>query len=380
MTLSFDTTILIEDLFLFHNIKIKKMKKFIVAVVAPPLKGIFILSAALMVLNGCKKNEFPPSQLNGYLQTNLVADTAGFGAARIDPGLVNPWGISFSPTSPLWISANHTSLAIVYNKDGMTVIPNVTIQGGNGAPTGTVFNGTTGFVIPANGKPARFIFAGEDGTISGWNGGTAAVTLADRSHEQAVYKGLAMANDGTGNFLYATNFKGSKIDVFDSTFTYVTDKPFQDPGIPGDYGPFNIRNIQGELFVTYAKHKAPDNMDDEAGPGNGYIDIFSPQGVLLKRFASGGALNSPWGIVPAAPGFFNVPNTILIGNFGDGRINVYQADGEYAGTLKDKRHRDIVIDGLWTLENNVPNADPGQLYFTAGPDDESHGLFGYLSK
>jgi uncharacterized protein (TIGR03118 family) len=355
------------------------MKQFISRVAPPPVKGAFIFCAALMLLNGCKKNEFPPSQLNGYVQTNLVADTAGFGAARIDPSLVNPWGISFSPTSPIWISANHTSLSVIYNKDGMSVIPNVIIQGGNGAPTGQVFNGTSGFVIPANGKPARFIFAGEDGTISGWNGGTAAVTLVDRSHNEAVYKGLAMANDGTGNFLYAANFKGSKIDVFDSNFNYVTDKPFVDNRIPSDYGPFNIRNIDGKLFVTYAKHLAPDNEDDEKGPGNGYVDIYSAKGELLKRFASGGPLNSPWGIVPTGPGFFKEPNTILIGNFGDGRINVYQADGTFAGALKDKRHKDIVIDGLWALENNVPNADPGQLYFTAGPDDESHGLFGYIT-
>src|SRR3569623_215748 len=181
--------ILIEDL-LFQILKLKKMKKFISGVVAPPVKGVFIFCAALVLFNGCKKNEFPPSQLNGYVQTNLVADTAGFGAARIDPALVNPWGISYSPTSPIWISANHTSLSVIYNKDGMSVIPNVIIQGGNGAPTGQVFNGTSGFVVPANGKPARCIFAGEDGTISGWNGGTAAVTLVDRSHNEAVYKGL----------------------------------------------------------------------------------------------------------------------------------------------------------------------------------------------
>jgi uncharacterized protein (TIGR03118 family) len=354
------------------------MKKIIPGVAAPPVTGVFILLVAFM-LNGCKKNEFPPSQLNGYVQTNLVADTAGFGAARIDPALVNPWGISFSPTSPIWISTNHTSLAVIYNKDGMSVIPNVTIQGGDGAPTGQVFNGTSGFVIPANSKPARFIFAGEDGTISGWNGGTAAVTLVNRSHDEAVYKGLAMANDGTGNFLYAANFKGSKIDVFDSAFNFVTDKPFMDNRIPSNYGPFNIRNIDGKLFVTYAKHLAPENEDDQKGPGNGYVDIYSAKGELLKRFASGGPLNSPWGIVPTAPGFFKEPNTILIGNFGDGRINVYQADGTFAGALKDKRHKDIVIDGLWALENNVPNADPGQLYFTAGPDDESHGLFGYIT-
>jgi len=356
------------------------MKNFITGFIPPALKSVFILTAILIALNGCKKLETVHNFIDGYNQTNLVADTAGYGAARIDPSLVNPWGISFSATSPIWISANHTSLSVIYDTAGMTVIPNVMIQGGNGAPTGQVFNGTSGFVIPANGKPARFIFAGEDGTISAWNGGTAAITVVDRSHQEAVYKGLAMANDGTGNFLYAANFKKGKIDVFDSTFTHVKEKAFVDKNIPNDYGPFNIRNIDGNLFVTYAKHKAPDNMDDQKGPGNGYVDVFSAKGELLQRFTSRGALNSPWGIVPTAPGFYSVPNTILIGNFGDGRINVYKDDGEYIGTLKDKHGHDIIIDGLWALENNVPKANPLHLYFTAGPADETHGLFGYLSK
>ncbi len=345
-----------------------------------PLNGFLISCTFLLLLSSCKKNEFPPQLLNGYQQTNLVSDVAGYGAARIDPNLVNPWGISFSPTSPLWISANHTSVSVIYDKDGMTVIPPVTIQDGNGAPTGQVFNGTKGFVIAQNGNPAKFIFAGEDGTITAWNGGSAAFLVADRSKEQAVYKGLVMANDGTANFLYATNFKQSKIDVFDSTFTYVSDKPFRDPSIPGDYGPFNIRNIDGNLYVTYAKHKAPDNEDDQKGPGNGYIDIFSTGGKLIKHFAARGALNSPWGIVPSVPGFCPIPDAILIGNFGDGRINVYTADGDFIGSLKDKWGHDIIIDGLWAIENNIHNADPEQLYFTAGPAEESHGLFGYLSK
>lgn len=168
--------------------------------------------------------------------------------------------------------------------------------------------------------------------------------------------------------------------VFDSNFNYVTNKPFADGGIPSDYGPFNIRNIDGNLYVTYAKHKAPDNEDDQKGPGNGFVDVFNANGKLLKRFASRGALNSPWGIVPTANGFFNDPNTILIGNFGDGRINVYKDNGDFVGSLKNEGGDDIIIDGLWAIENNIPNADPKQLYFTAGPDDESHGLFGYLSK
>ena len=346
----------------------------------PPLKGFFIAGMFFTIFNGCKKHELPPSVLSGYHQTNLVADVDGYGAARIDPSLVNPWGISFSATSPMWISANHTSVSVIYDKDGMTVIPPVTIQNGNGAPTGQVFNATTGFVIPETGKPARFIFCGEDGTITAWNGGTAAALVADRSHDEAVYKGMAIGNDGTGNFLYVADFKGGKVDVLDSTFKYVTDKPFHDASIPADYGPFNIRNIDGKLFVTYAKHMAPDNEDDQKGAGNGYVDIFSMKGKLLKRFASRGALNSPWGIIPAGSGFSPVSNAILIGNFGDGRINVYDSNGGFAGSLRDEWGHDIRIEGLWAIENNIHNADPNHLYFTAGPADETHGLFGYLSK
>lgn len=345
-----------------------------------PLKGFFILCLLFIMINGCKKHEFPPYVLSGYHQTNLVSDVDGYGAARIDPNLVNPWGISFSATSPLWISANHTSVSLIYDKDGMTVIPPVTIENGNGAPTGQVFNSTSGFVIPSTNKPARFIFAGEDGTITAWNGGSAAILVAGRPHGKAVYKGMAMGNDGTGNFLYVADFKGSKVDVFDSTFRHVTDKPFYDASIPADYGPFNIRNIDNKLYVTYAKHKAPDNIDDQKGAGNGYVNIFSMKGKLIKRFASKGALNSPWGIVASVPGFTPISDAILIGNFGDGLINVYQANGEFAGSLKDESGHTIKIDGLWALENNIHNADPQKLYFTAGPAEESHGLFGYISK
>lgn len=356
------------------------MKKFTCGVDALLLRVFALSSLFIIIMSGCQKHEFPPTLLKGYHQTNLVADVAGYGAARVDPALVNPWGISFSPTSPLWISAAGTSVSVVYDKDGLTRIPPVTIQNGKGSPTGQVFNSTTGFVIPGTGKPARFIFAGEDGTITAWNGGTTATLVADRSQEGAVYKGLAMANDGTGNFLYATNFKKGKIDVFDSTFTYVTDKPFRDNSIPGDYGPFNIRLINGNLYVTYARHQAPDNIDDKKGRGNGYVDIYSTKGQFIKRFASRGALNSPWGIVPAVPGSSLVSDAILIGNFGDGLINVYANNGDFVGSLKDDWGHNIVIDGLWAIENNIYNANPEHLYFTAGPADETHGLFGYLSK
>ena len=361
------------------------MKKITLGASAPPLKGLFILFIFFIAGAGGRKHE-DQQFLKGYVQTNLVADVVGYGAAIIDPNLVNAWGIAVAPSGPVWISANHTSLSTIYNRSGMALRPPVTILNGQGAPTGQVFNPTTDFIIPENGMPAKFIFAGEDGTITAWNGGNNAGIVADRSAWKAVYKGLAMGNDGTGNFLYAANFKGQKIDVFDNAFNYVTDKtenadkPFADHFIPQGYGPFNIRNINGRLYVTYAKLKAPDNQDDQSGPGNGYVDIFSMKGKLLRRFASRGPLNSPWGIVQAATGITNVPNAILVGNFGDGRINVYEADGGFIGSLRDVNNHPVVIEGLWALENNVPGGDTNQLFFTAGPAEEKHGLFGYLSK
>ena len=333
---------------------------------------------------GCRKNE-QRFLLNGFEQTNLVADQSGFNAEIIDTNLVNAWGIAVAPSGPIWISANHTGVSTIYNKDGMTLRPPVTIPlppgSFGGSPTGVVYNSTTDFMIWSGkqSNPSKFIFATEDGTIAAWGSGNTAVIVADRSSFNAVYKGIAMAQDGSDNFLYATNFHESKIDVFDKNFTYVTGKPFVDPGIPIGFAPFNIRNIGGWLYVTYAKQK-PGKHDDQAGPGNGFITIFRPDGSKIKRFACLGPLNSPWGIVQDKEGFgMETSNAILVGNFGDGRINVYNDDGRFLGPLKDDGHA-IHIDGLWALENDVPLADHDQLFFTAGPVEESHGIFGYLKK
>ena len=331
---------------------------------------------------GCKRNEHSfPFLLDSYEQVNLVSDTMGYGAAIIDPSLVNAWGIAEAPSGPIWISANGTGLSPIYNKSGMTLRPPVTIpsavaDGGGGTPSGIVFNGTTNFMIPGTTTLSHFIFSSEDGIISAWGGGNAAVKVADRSAWGAVYKGLAMAWNGA-NFLYATNFRDRQIDVFDSSFNYVTSKGFNDPFIPNDFGPFNIRNIGGKLYVTYAKLKAPDDMDDQAGQGNGFVDVFWPNGDFIKRFATRGVLNSPWGIAQVPASFAKIDNAILIGNFGDGRINIFSSDGALLGQLQ-KNGKPLKIDGLWALESNVPATDSTQVYFTAGPADESHGLFGYL--
>jgi len=336
----------------------------------------------LLLGTGCKKIEqhFIP---NDYDQVNLVADVPGFGAAHLDSNLVNAWGLAAAPTGPIWISAAETGLSPVYDKTGATLRPPVAIptptDSFGGAPTGIVFNNTTDFAIlkAKQTTPSRFIFATEDGILAAWGGGNTATLVADRSAWHSVYKGLAMAKDGGNNYLYATDFRNAKVDVFDKDFKYVNGKPFHDPGIPQGYAPFNIKSIGGYLYVTYAKQKLPEKEDDEAGPGNGYVDIFWPNGTLVKRFASRDALNSPWGMAVAAPGFCATKDVILVGNFGDGRINMYTPQGIFLGPLKSG-WKPIAIEGLWSIENNIPTADPKQLFFTAGPEDEEHGLFGYL--
>lgn len=344
--------------------------------------------ALLIVLTGstgCKHNPLP-SPLQRYQQVNLVADITGYDAAMIDKNLKNPWGIAIAPSGPIWISDNYTGLTTVYDATGKTLIPAITIPSadpsGTGTPTGQVFNNTSDFIIPSNMEKSRFIFDSEDGTISAWSSGNTAIIVVDRSGQGAVYKGLALAQAGTANYLYAADFKGGKIDVFDKDFKYVSGMSFNDPDIPSGFAPFNIQNIGGMLYVAYAKQKGPDNEEDQPGVGNGYVDIFKPDGSLVKRFASRGKLNSPWGIAMAPSEFGLGENAVLIGNFGDGKINVYNSQGKFKGQLKNLKGQVIAIDGLWALTfpgDNVTSINSNWLFFTAGPEDEEHGLFGYLT-
>jgi len=350
------------------------MKKLITA------RALFTCLAIAAGFYACKKDHHDGFQFN-VSQVNLVADTEGYNAAQIDTNLVNAWGMAVAPSGPIWVSANHAGVSTIYDNTGKTLRAPVTIPsataGQPGAPTGQIFNSTTDF------GGNKFIFAGEDGTIAAWSSGSAATIVANRSSSDAVYKGITMAAVGSDNFLYVANFKGGKIDVYDKNFNYVADKPFADPDIPAGFGPFNIQNIEGKLYVTYAKLKGPDNEDDEAGPGNGFVDIFNPDGSLIQRFASHGSLNSPWGIALAPAGFADAGPSILIGNFGDGKINVFDTNGSFKGQLRNNG-KEIAISGLWAidfLKGKVAGGNPSDpLYFTAGPEDESHGLFGYLKK
>ena len=335
------------------------------------------LAFAGLALTGCKNTE----QTSKYVRYDLVADTAGFGGARIDARLLNAWGIAIDASDDFLVGSNHNGDALWLDGTGADAGTPVTIPAVDttamGAPAGEVRNTTTDFVVPGTSEAAKMIFVTEDGLVVAWASGAAAVKVADRSATGAVYKGVAIAEDGSENFIYAANFHGHTVDVFDKNFTYVTSKPFSDPNIPSNYGPFNIANLDGKLYVTYAVPRSPDFVDDSAGTGVGYIDIYNTNGTLNKRFVSNGHLNSPWGLARAPAEFGEFKNTIMVGNFGDGVINAYDDDGSWLGQLKDANKAVVVIDGLWGLAFK-PTSDPDQLYYTAGPSHEAHGLFGYL--
>jgi uncharacterized protein (TIGR03118 family) len=334
-----------------------------------------------------------PSARNAYARTDLVSNGA-VPAATSDPKLLNAWGVAFIPGGPFWIADNGSGLSTLYDGAGAKQALEVTIpapggaaQGPSATPTGLVWNPTSQFQLPgSNGLAAVFIFATEDGTIAGWNPGlpdrTRAVLAVDNSQggDGAVYKGLAMGTNAKGNFLYATNFRSGAIDVFDSNFAPATlGGSFTDPDLPAGYAPFGIRNIDGDLLVTFAVQD-DDKHDDVAGPGNGIVDVFDTDGQLVRRFATFGPLNSPWGIARAPFAFGRFSGAILIGDFGDGRINAYDMDGNFQEHLQDESGRPIEIDGLWTLTfGGAAKSDPDTLYFTAGPNGEQDGLFGAIA-
>jgi uncharacterized protein (TIGR03118 family) len=339
-----------------------------------------------VLLAGCRKDEIPKLPVE-FKQVNLVANTTGYNAARIDKALLNPWGIAFSATGTPWVSSTFGNVSTVYDREGNEARPPVAIPSPTaptgGFPTGQVFNGGTDFVL-SNNQPARFIFVGLDGVLSGWNGaaGNTAIRIINNS-ATSVYTGLALANDGTANFLYAANFRTGKIDVFDKSFAPVA-KAFIDPQLPAGYSPFNIEAIENKLYVAYAK-VGPDGRDVQA-VGNGFVSIFNPDGSFVQRFASKGMLNSPWGIAKAPASFFGnaiktnpTESTILIGNFGDGKINAYSKDGKFLGQLMSGG-KPIAIEGLWaiTFPPSTSTIDPNRLYFAAGPNKEADGLFGYI--
>ena len=340
----------------------------------------FVLGVAIVAVSPLRAAE-----RTSFSMVPLVSDQPGV-APNTDPNLVNAWGLTSSPTSPWWVSDNGTDKSTLYRgSDGMPFpLGNPLVVNVNNAPTGTVFNPTAGFALPTGGK-AAFLFDTEEGKVLGWNGaqGTNAVVVANLD-DGAIYKGLAIASTVAGPRLYAADFHNAKVDVFDGSFGLVPDSGFVDPALPSGYAPFGIQTIGERVFVSYAKQDA-DAADEIAGQGKGFVDVYDTAGNLLARVAQHGQLNAPWGLAIAPDSFGRFAGDLLVGNFGDGQINAYEelGNGHFAhrGELRDESGKSLSIDGLWALEvgQGGNNGPAGTLFFTAGPDDETHGLFGQIA-
>ena len=354
------------------------------------LQGVFALGlvAGLVALAPAAQSA-PSRARNAYHQTNLVSDLPGL-AQLTDPDLVNPWGMAAGPATPVWVADNGTDKATIYpgfvNGSPIQKAPLVVSIPG-GAPTGQVFNGTTGFEVrdgDASG-PALFLFDSEAGLVTGWNPGVPPPPPSTQAQvgarvRHAIYKGLAIATTSAGTFLYGADFHRGRIDVFDQGFDRVhLPGRFQDRKLPRGYAPFNVQELGGRLYVAYAKQDA-DREDEVAGPGRGFVDVYSTSGHLLHRLIRRGQLNAPWGLVLAPAGFGRFSGDLLVGNFGDGRINAYDPrTGAFRGRLRHEDGSPIEIEGLWALRfGNGVTGDPTTLLFTAGIDDEAHGLFGAI--
>jgi len=341
-------------------------------------------AAALAVLIAAPATARNINADNHYAVHKLWSDVPGL-AAGTDPNLVNGWGIVASPTSPWWGSDNGTSKSTLYN--GATGAKVGLVVSVPGAPTGIVFNGSANdFKVDAGTGlvASRFIFATDDGQIAGWNGvGTNAINAP--TTPDAVYLGLAIGSTGGASYLYAANFAGSRIDVFDGAWDEASlAGDFTDPGLPDGYGPFGIQNIGGEIFVAYAKQNE-DGDEEVHGEGLGIVDSFGTDGTFHGRVASFGDLNAPWGLAKAPADFGKFSGDLLVGNFGDGRIHAFKwtaDDGwEAHGVIKGVDNRPISIDGLWGIGfgNGAGSGPTNTLFFAAGPDDETHGLFGSIT-
>jgi uncharacterized protein (TIGR03118 family) len=349
-----------------------------------------------------------PDKTNSYQVQNLVSLPAADGGTIATPpnnnhdaNLRNGWGVMFNPTGPVWVSDNGTGKSTLYDGNGVPFppvpappIPSplvVTIPPapGNdaGSPTGIAFNASNDFVVPttpspAVSGPARFLWASEDGAISGWAPNVDVNNAQTALVANAVYKGIAIAGDGSAHFrLYAADFIGQKIDVYDEKFKPIAmPGAFVDPGVPTDYGPFNIMNIQGNLYVAYAKTQ-PGSHDEAHGAGFGFVSVFDADGNLLLRLDGKKHFNAPWGMALAPQGFGKFSNDVLVGNFGDGTINAFDPhDGHFDGQLKTPDGKPLVIGGLWGIQfgNGILNQQTDTLFFAAGPNDEGDGVYGRI--
>lgn len=349
-----------------------------------------MLLFVLTVNRGCERNEITTSVSltqnsfefklpvsNNLRQINLVSEADDYAPASLSRAC----GVAFNKNGDVCLCSKGKGQATIYDANGIALKSAIGIPFNGdptgGAPSGVVYNSTSSFVIPSSGEKSEFIFANENGSIVAWNSGSVAITVADRSASNAVYKGITIARQDNKGFLYAADFRNGRIDVYDEHFMYQKNYSFTDPEMPAGYAPFNIREIDGKLYVTYAKQSGPENMNDDPGSGHGYVNIFNTDGSFVKRFASQGTLNSPWGIEKIPGSEYG----ILIGNFGNGKINVFDKNGNFIMYLKS-RGRPIQIEGLCAIifpKKNLPLTDRKRLYFSAGAYAECDNLFGYLS-
>jgi uncharacterized protein (TIGR03118 family) len=336
----------------------------------------FVQAACMIAL------AFAPTYVHAdsFTQTNLVSNVPGL-ANTTDPNLKNPWGVSFSATSPFWISNQAAGNSTLYDGAGNIVPLVVSIPPGGppSGPTGQVFNGGPGFLL-SNNSSANFIFSTLNGTIAGWNGGLGTAAQQIVSTSGAVYTGLAQSSTGGSTFLYAADTTG-QIHVFDSGWHDVTGSmfagKFADSSLPAGFTPFNIQAIGSNLYVTYAQV----TQMGSPLPG-GFVDEYDANGNLIKRIATGGPLSAPWGVTLAPAGFGSFSNDLLIGNFGNGEILAYNPTTDaFLGTLNGPNGQPLVNSFLWALETRTggTNSNLNAVYFTAGIDNQQDGLFGEIT-
>jgi uncharacterized protein (TIGR03118 family) len=378
------------------------------AVVTPTTSGslTYTLSCGGGAYGGstAKSTQLTVAAPTAYTATVLVGDTAAASALKTDANLVNPWGIVFAPGKPAWVANNHSETSTLYDGNGKAqpaAAPLVVNFAANGSvtfdPTGIVFSASsTDFVVTSgtHSAPARFIYVGEGGMVAGWSptvDATHAVTMYTDAGG-AVYKGVAIANNGTANFLYAADFHNGKVDVFDATFARQTPSAasfaFADPTLPAGYAPFGIQALPTgtggatQIYVTYAQQSPPDNHDNLNGAGLGLVDIYDTNGTFVSHLiAVGGKLNAPWGLALAPSDFGTLSKTLLVGNFGDGKINAYDpATGAFVGTVADSTGAAFAQSGLWGIAfgNDAVNQPHSTLFWAAGLNNEANGAYGRI--
>jgi uncharacterized protein (TIGR03118 family) len=361
--------------------------------ISPPstCRAAALLALGILGYASGANAQVDPAAASHFYRAHALVSNGAVPADVIDPKLVNPWGVAFNPNAVVWVADNGSGVSTLYDGAGarqslVVAIPPAKIGDGLGHPTGVVFNSSTDFVVSKGGNSSAslFLFAGEDGSISGWAPTVDlehAVKVVDRSAAGAVYKGLALGGDGTQHLIYATDFHNGRVDVFNAKFGRVN-RPgaFQDSAVPANFAPFGIQNVHGDIIVTYAKQDGQ-RHDNVNGAGLGLVDVFDGRGRLIRRFATRGSLNAPWGIAQAPTSFGQFGGALLIGNFGDGGINAFDpVSGTWLGTLRDSGGKQLRFDGLWGIAfgNGVAGQAATDLYFAAGLNDEADGEYGVI--